>query len=65
LTRFLCTALALCGSAHTKCKKMAGHNIFKISLLNDGNMVGEHKNESTKYVSFWEKALFDGWPGLT
>ena len=42
---------------------MARQNTFKILLLNDANMVGEHKNENTKYVSFWEKALFDlDWP---
>ena len=25
-----------------KCKKMAGQNTFKILLLNDANMIGEH-----------------------
>jgi hypothetical protein len=45
-----------------KGQKMARQNTFEILLLNDANMIKEHqetKNENAKYVSIWEKALFD------
>ena len=37
-------------SRHTirKCKKMAGQNTFKILLLNDANMIGEHQETRMK-----------------
>ena len=32
----------LLGHTIRKCKKMAGQNTFKILLLNDANIIGEH-----------------------
>ena len=33
---------SIIGHTIQKCKKMAGQNTFKILLLNDANMIGEH-----------------------
>ena len=39
--------------AHTirKCKKLAGQNAFKILLLNDANMIGEHQKTRIKMTN--------------